>query len=354
MKGNSDKKPSDRRGLERSRLIALRERQPLNDELTEPGVLLSDVIRRYCQWFDLISPFNEDRLLKPACYRLTIGDQYAVAGKVRSLSGGPSNNEVRIPPFAVAIVKTEEMINMPPFLIGRWNIQVSRAYQGLVWVGGPQVDAGYVGHLFCPIYNLSDREVVLHRGEPIAVIDFVKTTRFNEGKSKRYDLPKRILFEDYNPEGLGSGLVKHADIIRTVRDRVENFVSLTFGVIAVLFAALTIFVARPNSSPAWNFSLFMIGGLAIYLSMIAWLNSKPEGKYFGRTVQVIIIVLLMVGIGTEIFRRDGQQAEINKLEKQVEELKMHPSVQPDLTSPRNPRASRQSVNTLKKSTRKSP
>ena len=48
---------------------------------------------------------------------------------------------------------------MPRFLIGRWNIRVTVAYKGLLWVGGPQVDPGWVGHLFCPIYNLSDQEV---------------------------------------------------------------------------------------------------------------------------------------------------------------------------------------------------
>jgi hypothetical protein len=223
---------------------------------------------------------------------------------------------------------------MPPFLIGRWNIQVSRAYQGLVWVGGPQVDAGYVGHLFCPIYNLSDKEVVLHRGESIAVIDFVKTTSYRDGQSKPYPLPDRILFEDYRPEDLGSGLVTHANIITSLRNRLDNFVSLTFGVIAVLFAALTIFVAGPNSSPTWNFGLFMIGGLAIYLSMFAWLKTKPEGKYFGRTVQVIIVLLLMLGIGTEIFRRSRQQAEIKELEEQVKELKFKSSVPSDLRVPR--------------------
>src|SRR5690242_18495933 len=155
-----DKRQPDRRAAERSRLSALRERQPLSDDLRQPGVLLSDVIRQYCQWFDLISPFDEEKLLKPACYKLTIGDEYASGGEIHPLPDQPGKNEIRIPPFAVAIIKTKETINMPPFLIGRWNIQVSRAYQGLVWVGGPQVDAGYVGYLFCPIYNLSDKEVV--------------------------------------------------------------------------------------------------------------------------------------------------------------------------------------------------
>jgi len=89
---------------------------------------------------------------------------------------------------------------MPRFLTARWNIQVSKAYKGLLWVEGPQVYAGYVGNLFCPIYNLSDKPVILRYGEPIAVIDFKKTTHFHEGVSQDYAkgrLPERILFQDY-------------------------------------------------------------------------------------------------------------------------------------------------------------
>jgi deoxycytidine triphosphate deaminase len=332
-----DKKPPDRREAERARLIILRERQPLNDEATEPGVLLSDVIRRYCREFDLISPFDEDNLLKPACYRLTIGDEYATAGKIHPLPDQSGKNEIRIPPFAVAIVKTEETINMPPFLIGRWNIQVSRAYQGLVWVGGPQVDAGYVGHLFCPIYNLSDGEVVLHRGERIAVIDFEKTTRFHEGQSKPYPkLPNRILFEDYVPEQLGSGLVRHArritefeGEIKSIRDRVDNFVSVTFAVVAILFAAIS-FTALGKGSPPWSYiSVFLLNGFAILFAASAWVKSKSEGRLFGRSVQIIIIVGLLLAFIFQIFWIRDQEKQICQLSKQVLELK---STQPGSTT----------------------
>ena len=291
MSEKNDQKPIDRREAERGRLQALKARQWLHDDSTPPGVLLSDVIQHYCERFGLISPFNE-RNLKPACYKLTIGDEYAIAGKIHPLSDRPGKNELRIPAFAVAIIKTRETINMPRFLIGRWNIQVSRAYQGLVWVGGPQVDAGYIGHLFCPVYNLSDREVVLYSGDAIAVIDFEKTTKFDEGKSKLYSesgLPENILFEDYKPHLLGSGLAKHAakiegfeTQINAVQGRVHTFVSLTFGVVAVLFAALTIFVVRPDTTPVWNPALFLITGLVIFLSMSSWLMSRAKAVFLKR------------------------------------------------------------------------
>jgi deoxycytidine triphosphate deaminase len=335
MSEQRDKQPPDRREVERARLQSLREMQPQRDESREPGVLLSDAILHYCQWFQLICPFDEKNL-KPACYKLTIGDEYAIGGKIYPLPDRPGHNAIRIPPFAVAIIKTTETINMPPFLIGRWNIQVSRAYQGLVWVGGPQVDAGYVGHLFCPIYNLSDKEVVLYRGEPIAVIDFEKTTNFRDGRSILYrggQLPENIVFEDYKPQQLASGLVKHAAQITSIQDRVDNFVSLTFGVVAVLFAALAIFVARQDITPVWNPSLFLICSLAIFLSTTAWLKSRAEGRYFGRAVQVILVLLLAAGFASELYRRHDLQRKMDDLQGQLLELKRNLTLRPQTASP---------------------
>lgn len=329
MSEMSNGEPIGRKEAERQRLLDLRAKQPSQDESIEPGVLLSDVILHYCQWFDLILPFDEKNL-KPACYKLTIGDEYAIAGKIYCLPDRAGSNEIRIPPFAVAIFKTNETINMPPFLIGRWNIQVSKAYRGLVWVGGPQVDAGYVGHLFCPIYNLSDKEAILHRGDPIAVIDFEKTTTFHEGKSKPYPpLPENILFEDYQPKYLGSGLVKHAAKIEeferkmmSVQERVDMFVTVTFAVVAILFAALAV-SPFGKASPPWQYiSVFILSGSAVFFASWAWVRSQPKASLFGRVVQAIIIAGLAFAFVLHIFWIRQQGKRFEELSKQIQELKM--------------------------------
>jgi deoxycytidine triphosphate deaminase len=139
------------------------------DPLRTTGVLLSDEIEEYVKQFKLIDPFDPNNL-KPAAYELTVGDEYSLGGKTGKLSDESGKNEVKIPPFEVIVIKTRERLNLPRFLIARWNIRVKWAYEGLLWVGGPQVDPGWVGHLCCPIYNLSDHEVTLRLGEPIAVM----------------------------------------------------------------------------------------------------------------------------------------------------------------------------------------
>ena len=111
------------------------------------GVLLSDWIRYYVDNYDLITPF-EEKQLKRAGYELSVGSVFSVAGRTHEIKDNPGENELRIEPFEVAIIQTRERINMPDFLIGRWNIRVRLAYEGLLWVGGPQVDPGYQGFLF--------------------------------------------------------------------------------------------------------------------------------------------------------------------------------------------------------------
>jgi deoxycytidine triphosphate deaminase len=313
------------------------EKRPTRDTFPGSGVLLSDAIEHYVSQFDLISPFNRSNL-KPANYKLTIGDEYAIGGKISQLHDRPGSNQIHIKPFEVAIIKTNETLNIPPFLIGRWNIQVSRAYQGLLWVGGPQVDAGYVGHLFCPIYNLSDADIILHQGEPIAVIDFVKTTSFNKYRSLEYlkqgELPERILFEDYTPETLKSALAtKAAKQIETFGGRIDSlqtrmdlFVTITFAVIGLLFTALTLFVGKPEHT-WWDPTVLWICTIALVLSLLSWIRSGSPGSWFAHrrwnlVIDVVLAVVVIVLVG---FLAHRNQTQIQELKEQLQTIQKQAS-----------------------------
>jgi deoxycytidine triphosphate deaminase len=276
----------EERQREEDRLRQLKARQPKVDSFAGAGVVLSDGIEAYCKEFDLIAPFREINL-KPANYKLSVGDEFSIGGIIRKLGPEPGHDELQVPPFEVAIIKTRETLNVPRFLIARWNIQVKRAYQGLIWVGGPQVDAGYVGHLFCPIYNLSDKPVTLKYDDTIAVIDFEKTTEFHEGGSKSYrEVPELVLFDEYPT--LKSALATlvterleafKKDIERIDKNNKENaerlenrFNSLAVvavGGIGILFAVLALFVTvgDPKALPVWAFSSVAFSFLALLIAV---------------------------------------------------------------------------------------
>ncbi len=139
-------------------------------------VLLADEIKRLCDVDDkskaLIDPFCPSRL-RPASYQLTLGNEANVGGQHKRLD---ESTPVTLEPHQVAVVSTREELRIPRDLIARWSLRVSNIYEGLLWTGGPQVDPGWEGRLFCPIYNLAERTVVLRCGDPLFTIDFVRTT----------------------------------------------------------------------------------------------------------------------------------------------------------------------------------
>lgn len=188
----------------------------------EHGVLLSDRIEAYCRKYQLVSPFEKNQL-RSASYALAVGRYYSIGGLRKSLAEGES---LTIEPYQVAIIQTYETINMPPYLIGRWNVQVTKAYDGLLWVGGAQVDPGFRGYLCCPIYNLSAKKVTLHFRDKLAVIDFVTTTPYVEGKCLPYDWRnrKRLIFQDYPTlnSGIEHKVKKFEDSIRAEADKTKE------------------------------------------------------------------------------------------------------------------------------------
>lgn len=169
-------------------------------------------------------------------------------GQVHQFGAPGSPSVIKIRPFQVAVLKTREILCIPRFLIARWNIRVKHVYEGLLWVGAPQVDPGFTGYLYCPIYNLSGRDVFIRQGEALALMDFVKTTAVEENSIKYHQKTERLILEDYVEE-LESGLFNEVkgrldsfeDDLRANEKTVIAFASTVFGVLAlgvtILFTA---------------------------------------------------------------------------------------------------------------------
>ena len=187
-------------------------------------------------------------------------------------------------------------------------------YEGLLWLGGPQVDPGYVGQLFCPIYNLSSEEVTLELGQPIVLIDFIKTTLF-ENATREYLYhrpPRRRSLKDYNWR-LKSALFTEAynKINETENKvkRVESYIGLIFTSIAILFAMLTILISSVSeiALPLWIYGSVALSIAAISISLFSrisgwnWykLKEKPSFKNIiicYMILSAIIIALLVVKV----------------------------------------------------------
>lgn len=265
------------------------------------GVLLSHDIKYYAEKHKMISPFHEDNL-KPAGIRLCLGKEYAMDGEIRELVNEPGKNRLTILPFQVAIINTEETINLPRFIIARWNLRVSLVYKGLLWTGALQVDPGWCGPLPCPIYNLSNEPVSLKIGDPIVLMDFVKTTPFIPGESKPYNRPpKRKRFSDYDYRLKSALFTEGAQRVKEVEKRihkVESITGLAIASIAILFAALSVLVTSRDTNLSqigplhpW---LIIWPSLSIGLSIFALYFSlaKLELKTWQRYLLLFLVVMI--------------------------------------------------------------
>ncbi len=250
------------------------------------GVLLSDQIKRYVDEFKLIDPFYEKNL-QAASYDFTIGDKYKKEGQEYQLDKEHPN--LVIQPHEAVVVCTKEKLNMPRFLVGRWNLRVSLVYQGLVWVGGVHVDPGWHEELWCPLYNLSKQQVVLHPGDTFASIDFETTTPFNSGKSKLYEKQRK------EPNHPGSGLEELRDKVvqfpknleeyrANVSSRLEQYQGTNFFIMAIIVAAVSVIAVLPSVAGGVKVSDPQVGliFLTLFISVFALVLSSLSLIAYGR------------------------------------------------------------------------
>lgn len=278
---------------------------PVNVLEQEHGVLQSEKIQRLSDHSvetPLICPFTEDNL-RSAGYKLSVGARYkhVVDGERQAVVDLSDYDSIVIQPYGVVVIETEETLCLPRNMIGRWNIAVGLAYKGLVWVGAAQVDPGWTGRLFAPIYNLSDKQICLNRGEHFATIDFVLTTGYTERESKAYESPKKghVSLEFYNVPSTGLGnlrgrmedsLDELGEVKRELSERMRHverqagfLTMLTLTLLTLIITAASITVAQGKGRFSWDevewvhtflvMAALLLFGAGGFISLIV-----PKGK----------------------------------------------------------------------------
>jgi len=158
-------------------------------------------------------------------------------------------------------------------------------------VGGPQVDPGYQGKLFCPLYNLSNKTIKLRYGDTIATIDFVRTTPYH-ANCIDWDGTPNAPRAQYDRFGLMSGLKDAWDLMKKLElsmekaelrvdrseARIDNFQAITFVILGIIIAALSFLgvsqageystkLPSPWDTISWGVVVGTIAGLAIVLAI---------------------------------------------------------------------------------------
>ena len=103
--------------------------------------------------------YDDSRCYQPANYDLRLGAEYVMPHKDSQLqiSRCDSNGMLTIQPFGTAIVSTYESVFLPNNVVGRFNLRLTHALEGLIVQMGTQVEPDYEGPLFALLHNISDQ-----------------------------------------------------------------------------------------------------------------------------------------------------------------------------------------------------
>lgn len=155
---------------------------------------------------------GSDTEMKGANKGFTYDEQFVRQNKTKS-------NVLTIPALGSALIQLNEIvdtysvaINNNVLVTGRFDLKLTLVNKGLISQQGTQIEPCYKGRLYCFVHNLSNKDISLKQGEPIASIEFSYVSCFcNEEKRKeviknlieKNKNEKRYLKAEYCDEGKG-------------------------------------------------------------------------------------------------------------------------------------------------------
>lgn len=252
----------------------------------------------------LIDPFEPDKL-RPASYQLTLGKEVHIGGRHHVFR---DSEPLILRPHQVAAVTTRETLRIPRFLIARWSLRVQKIYEGLLWTGGPQVDPGWVGQLYCPIYNLAERNVELCYRDGFFTIDFTRTTPVtddynrlrNEPEYKKtWFAPVRNTLSEHVSNRLHSApfeALQDLEELTRFRGFALAAMPLIFVVLGIMVAALSVVAVKPTVDPEgpflsfWPMTALVSSAVALGLAagslVLAWMAYSRKSRFACRIATV--------------------------------------------------------------------
>jgi deoxycytidine triphosphate deaminase len=112
---------------------------------------------------------------------MTIGPEYVDSKGKEGTLDRKKRSFFYMEPNSIVYVSPAEQLNLPYYIVARFNLRVKWVYKGILLGTGPQVEPGFVGRLSCPLFNLTGQKVKIRLGDEFATIDFERTSEFCEG-----------------------------------------------------------------------------------------------------------------------------------------------------------------------------
>jgi hypothetical protein len=226
-----------------------------------------------------------------------------------------------------------ERINMPLYMIGRFNLKIDLIYQGIILGTGPQVDPGFRGRLSCPLHNISNNDVVLTFGERFATIDFVKTSLFAPAPNvpNLAGLTRQQIYQQFADEGL-PGFHGHP-LVLFPGEKLERRVLDDYLPAGKTFkSSLQELESALKAISRYNIGI-LVGAFAVLLSFviggatIGW-NQFQYFKFLRDSLEQQII---RVGVLTE--NRDRLLEQLKDMDARLSRIEGAPASQPSSARP---------------------
>jgi dCTP deaminase len=137
----------------------------------QPGILVdTDIIDALKHNYMRIEPFDQTAL-EPASYDLSLGSMAVVTTSSEPIDLA-EEGLLKIPPYAAALVQTEEILTLSSRIVGRLGARSNLLQNGIIASTGPQIDPGFTGRLFVNLLNISDRPFSIRRGTRFLSAEF--------------------------------------------------------------------------------------------------------------------------------------------------------------------------------------
>ena len=222
---------------------------------------------------------------------------------------------------SLVYIRLLQKLRMPYYMIGRHNLKISYVYQGLLLGTGPQVDPGFLGNLYIPLHNLTNKDVKIYKEESFVSIDFVRTSPhiFSKGKP----CTEKKFYELYQKE---KALF---DPKKRKREKLENYLGgktpfSSLGHLVPEMDKTKTEIENFKEKISGRIDKFYIGGVIIIIltliTLLAGLFYHFDNKFESINNQILRGAVSNTQINA---KSDEYEKTINKLNNKIEVLEKH-------------------------------
>lgn len=202
------------------------------------GVLSKRLIQLMIECGMLLENANLQNI-EGASYDLTLDDEYYHKGKTKTLND--KDSFIKMEPGDYVLIGSKEIARFPNDIAGRFGLSVSLFFLGIILSNGPQVDPGFGGRLYCLLFNTSNEEVQLKRGQHYATVEFLKLIEPTTAYTGQYQGKDRIT--QYLPRSIESSAISELrkDVKSLKSERLwVKMLPLIISLLAILLAFLSL------------------------------------------------------------------------------------------------------------------